>query len=146
MKSRRQFLIGVTTAGTIAIAGCSGGGGGGGPEGAAEQYITASKNGDAEAINEVLHPESDRYPRSEENVKEKDSLTIKKVEQVSTRRVVESQLDQFADADPTEQEVEKVTNNLEQNVETRLNETGTDEHNWVLATIEQGGEKTRPHS
>lgn len=68
MAHRRKFLTGVVTVSTVAFAGCSSVPliGGGGPEAAVEQYRTASIEGDATTINEVIY-ENGELPQADED-------------------------------------------------------------------------------
>ena len=139
MGSRRQFLIGVTTAGTIAIAGCSGGGSGGGPEDTVEQYATAAKNNDTETANELLHPESPLYPIEEDAASE---FTLNNIEQATIRETVEILAAQRT-GESTEEEIQSEINSTEQAVEQKVDDIGADEYSFVVVTVTENGEQRK---
>lgn len=138
MERRRQFLVGVATAGVITIAGCSRSSSKSevGPEKVVEQYITATQNGNTEAVNELLHPESSFYPR--ENVSAPDEeVTLNEVNQVSVRELTEQEFPGLDD----EEEIQQRANLLERELDALENKTGVDESATVRVSWEQAGEE-----
>lgn len=143
MVCRRQFLTGVATASTVAVAGCSSVPFiGGGPEGAAEQFFTAAQNGDVEAANGVVHPESSSYPVEESDLEDAD-VTVTEITQLSTRELVEREIERFSGStdDVTEEEIEAEVERREDRSEATVEEIGADDYAWLLVTFEEGGEE-----
>ncbi|MCL9815307.1 TcaA second domain-containing protein [Natranaeroarchaeum aerophilus] len=134
MVNRRQFITGVATASAAAVAGCSSVPFiSSGPENAYEEYFEAIQNGDAEAVNEILHPEAPSYPVEESSVQA--DIELIEANEVSTREVLEFWAEQSGDSgDVTDESVQ----NQEEHTESRLDEYGADDHAWVLITIEGG--------
>lgn len=145
MVNRRQFLTGAATAGTVAIAGCSSAPliGDGGPEDAVEQFFTATRNGDVEAANEVLHPESRYYPAEEDDLVDGNDSTVTDTNQVSTRELAEWEIERFSGSvdEASEEEIEENTEGLQQLAEEQADGAGADDFAWVLVTIERDGEE-----
>lgn len=142
MASRRQFLTGVASTGVVTIAGCSSSipliGGGSGPEDVVEQYLTAGQTGDIEAANEVLHPESSIYPLEEGDLEDEGDFTVNSINQVSTREIVEWEMERFGDSEDeaTEEEIQERVERVEQDAEEEVDEMGADDYAWVLVTLQ----------
>lgn len=139
MARRRQFLVGVATAGVVTIAGCSSSGNQSetGPEMAVEQYFTEAQNANTEGVNAVLHPEAPSYPR--ENITAPDEeITLNEVNQVSSRELIEQR---SANSNLTEQQIQQGVNRTEQSLNRVENETGVDESSIILVSWEQAGEE-----
>jgi len=127
MAKRRQFIAGVVTVGTVSVAGCTGILGGS-PEGAVEQYFEAGQEGDVEAMNEVLHPESDIYPIEEDDVTDGD-ITFVDAEEISPSELVE-RFELFDDEEDVEEELQDAED-----------EVGADNVAIVWVTFEEDGEE-----
>ena len=82
MASRRQFITGIATTSTVAIAGCNGVTGRS-PEQTAEQYYTAVKNQNIEKLNELVHPKATYYPINERHLDNLGSGEIDSVESIN---------------------------------------------------------------
>ena len=138
MASRRQFSLGVVTAGTIVIAGCSAisSGGPSGPEDAVETFFTA--DGDADTQNEILHPEAGAYPLEENEFGGIPDEIIIEINQVSTREVAELRIEQGGESvdDVDEGEIEAEVERLEQRREGQIEEMGAEDYAWVFLTLE----------
>lgn len=145
MGSRRRFITGVTAVATAAVAGCSSVPLiGSGPEDAVEQFYTAFVDGDVEAANEVLHPESAQYPVEEDDFEgENEDLTVTGTTQVSTRELVEWEIEQFGGSvdDISEEELEAEVESRAAEAEAVLDELNADDHAWVLLGFETDSEE-----
>jgi len=128
MASRRQFITGVFTASTVAIAGCSSVPliGGGGPEKAVEQLFTAAKEGNVET---AVHPSSSARSIDGDSF---DDLELVNTEEVSGAELAESDSGYYQGATQSDFE-----NTIIPDIKT---ETGASEVAFVMATIEQDGE------
>lgn len=139
---RRTLLSGLSAVGAIAIAGCSSPDGGDqtGPEEAAEQYITAFRNGNAEGMNDVLHPNSPSYPR-ESTTPPENNITVNNITRVSPRELVEQRA---KDANVTDEQIQRGINNAKQTLENKVDESGGEKGAIVQLSIEQGELPTKP--
>ncbi|GAB7091451.1 hypothetical protein JCM18237_17220 [Halorubrum luteum] len=139
MASRRQFSLGVATAGTVVIAGCSAisSGGPSGPEDAVETFFTAAVDGDADTQNEILHPEAGAYPLEENEFRVPEEFVIE-INQGSTREVAELRIEQGGESvdDVDEREIEAEVERLEQRREGQIEEMGAEDYAWVFLTME----------
>jgi len=108
------------------------------PEAAVEQYLTAGVDADPEAGNRILHPEDPDFPLTQRFEFPPD-LTPHAFEEVTTRELV-LQSSNTAD-DLTEEEIQQEVDRVDQVAAERVDETGADDHAWVLVSIEENGDE-----
>lgn len=138
MARRRQFLMGVATASTVTIAGCSSSSDpttgeeteATGPETVVKQMGTALAEGNVEAANELVHPDSPRKEFTEE-------VAASVVEQNEVQEVSPSKEDYIQKvAESAKNLDEGGVRSFDNDVQQAVSENDFDEYSIVLSSSE----------
>ena len=152
MPTRRSVLIGAGVVASSSLAGCSGLMDSDGPEDAVETYINAGNEGDFEAANEVLHPESTSYPIEEGDLPD-EVIELAEAEEASLEDAIRWQAERFdqeLDGDELGQAVEQRREEIEEELEgigaddytfvrVLFTDDSTEDETYVVV-VEDGGE------
>ena len=105
------------------------------PVDAVERYYTADSEGDINATNIVLHPESYNYPI--ENTEEED-ISIENIEETSIRDAVRWQSG-LSGVEATGSELESLVSEQENNITELISTIGAEDYSFVSVTASRDG-------
>lgn len=105
------------------------------PVDAVERYYTADSEGDINATNKILHPESYNYPI--ENTEE-ENITVKNVEKKSIREAVRWQSG-LSGVEATGSELDSLVSEQEDNITELTSTIGVEDYSFVSVTASRDG-------
>ena len=129
MSTRRSVLIGAGVLAGSSLAGCTGLVGSDGPEDAVETYITAGNEGDLEAANGALHPESTLHPLEESDLPDEET-ELSEVAEASLEDAVRWQAESLGQELDGE-DLEEAVNQQRESIETEIEDLDVDEYTFV---------------